>query len=319
MSSRKPIPTQPRRGRMTVISVGSVVAAIAAHSYTAGGGILAFMTDPPPKFTVIIAVRNGAVTLQRALDSVIGQTHEFVELIVIDGASTDGTAGVLARNADHIEYWESKPDRGIYHAWNKALGRVAGDWICFLGADDRFHGPRVLATVAHHLANAPEDCRVAYGRVRVVNDRGDVIGALGGPWDRNEFIDHMSTPHPATFHRLSLFERHGLFDESYQIAGDYEYLLRELLAADATYIPEVVTDIGAGGISDRPSNRLLIAKEVHRAQAKHGLTNKPAWMSRSVIRAAARGLIARTLGERVARGVGPSYRRVRRALRQRGN
>ncbi len=104
-----------------------------------------------PRISVIIAVRNGAGTLQRALDSVFEQTYDDIELIVMDGASSDGTQAILERNAARIAYWRSEPDGGIYQAWNKALDHVTGDWICFLGADDRFHASDIVASVAAAL------------------------------------------------------------------------------------------------------------------------------------------------------------------------
>ena len=90
-----------------------------------------------PRISVVIAVYNGAQTIQRALDSIFEQTYRDLEVVVIDGGSTDGTQAILEHNASQIAYWVSEPDRGVYNAWNKALDHVTGDWVCFLGADDR--------------------------------------------------------------------------------------------------------------------------------------------------------------------------------------
>ena len=127
--------------------------------------------SPPPRITVIIAVRNGAATLQRALDSVFEQTYADTELIVMDGASTDATPAIVERNAARIGYWVSEPDTGIYDAWNKALGHVTGDWICFLGADDRLHAPDVLERVAAALVADGGEHRVRVRRPRPVPDQ----------------------------------------------------------------------------------------------------------------------------------------------------
>ena len=89
-----------------------------------------------PLISIVVSVFNGADTLQQCIDSVTDQTYPAVELIVIDGGSTDGTREILLRNASKLAYWVSEPDRGIYHAWNKALVHAQGDWISFLGADD---------------------------------------------------------------------------------------------------------------------------------------------------------------------------------------
>ena len=104
-----------------------------------------------PLISVVIAVYNGKATLQQCLDSVTQQTYSHVELIVIDGGSTDGTVDLIRANAQKIAYWISEPDRGIYNAWNKALAQAKGDWICFLGADDYLWNAQVIERMAEQL------------------------------------------------------------------------------------------------------------------------------------------------------------------------
>ena len=74
-----------------------------------------------------MAVFNSAETLQRALDSLKAQTWRNKELMVMDGGSTDGSVDIVGANEGSITHWESNPDQGIYHAWNKALDRANGD------------------------------------------------------------------------------------------------------------------------------------------------------------------------------------------------
>src|SRR6478672_9493040 len=129
------------------------------------------MSTSRPKISVVIAVRNGAPTIQHALDSVFEQTME-AELVVIDGASTDDTSDILARNANRIAYWVSEPDRGVYEAWNKGLAHVTGDWIQFLGADDTFHAPDTLARMASVLDDVEDRYRLVYGTIIIVRADG---------------------------------------------------------------------------------------------------------------------------------------------------
>ena len=257
-----------------------------------------------PRITVIIAVRNGARTLQRALDSVVEQTYDDIELIVMDGASTDGTQAILERNAARIAYWRSEPDRGIYQAWNRALGHVTGDWICFLGADDRYHGPDVMASVAAALNDDGIRHRVAYGDMDMILADGSIRHRLGAPWDdarRARFRRGAMIPHPSTFHHHSLFDMAaGRFDETFVIAGDFEFLLRELLDHDPLFIPLVVTDMAGGGLSDRPSSAYRVLWEVHRARYLHGLVPTPPWRSRRLNRRLASIWIARNIKPRLA-------------------
>ena len=240
-----------------------------------------------PRISIVIAVRNGAKTIQRALDSVFEQTYDDVEVIVMDGDSTDGTQAILERCGARVAYWESEPDRGIYHAWNKALDHATGDWICFLGADDRYHAPDVLARVASALVNDAGQHRVVYGSLDKVGVDGSVLISRVFPWDegrRKRFRMGKMIPHPATFHHRVLFEEHGRFDEQFRIAGDYEFLLREILDRDPLFVPELVVDMSTGGLSDRPSSRYVVDWEIHRARYMHGLVGSPPWRSRRLLR-----------------------------------
>jgi glycosyltransferase involved in cell wall biosynthesis len=268
-----------------------------------------------PYFSIVIAVRNGAATLQRCLDSVLGQTFDAWELIVIDGDSSDGSQRILQNNERSIGYWVSEPDRGIYEAWNKALAKSRGEWIYFLGADDRFHDSHVLDEIAGSLRTAEGKYRVAYASIDKVADSGQVLFRWGQPWPslRGEFRKGMAIPHQAIFHHRSLFERHGRFDEGYRISGDYELLLRELVDHDALSIPAVVVvDMAAGGLADQPANRGLMLRESYRARRTHGLANRAeaVWLSLSLVRARVRESLTNRFGPRIATAVARAYRFV---------
>ncbi|MGR9087537.1 MAG: glycosyltransferase family 2 protein [Gammaproteobacteria bacterium] len=231
--------------------------------------------NPAPLISVIVAVYNAEATLQQCIDSVVQQTYPYKELIIIDGNSSDGTAAILEKNREKIRYCLSEPDHGIYNAWNKALPHAGGDWICFLGADDFFWNAGVLEKMSEHLQTLPPGIRVAYGRIRVLDSGGDGLYSAGQPWSRikNRFKNAMCIPHPGVMHRRSLFEQHGTFDESFRIAADYEFLMRELTQADAYFVPDlIVVGMRQGGISSTPANLWLALGEIRRAQRMHGCT-----------------------------------------------
>lgn len=227
-----------------------------------------------PLITVIVAVFNGAKTLQQYIDSVAHQSYPNKELIIIDGGSNDGTVDLLKANNEQIKYWISEPDKGIYNAWNKGLSQAKGDWICFLGADDYFWDAQVLERMAAALAKLHPSIRVAYGQIMLLNNDGESLYPVGEPWQKvkERFKQLMCIPHPGAMHRRSLFDECGGFDESFRIAGDYELLLRELKSADAVFIPDlVVVGMRYGGVSSNPKNALASLFEVRRAQRKQGL------------------------------------------------
>ena len=236
-----------------------------------------------PRISVVIAVRNGAATLERALDSVLDQSYDAIELIVIDGGSTDGTTAIIERHSDRIRYWVSEPDRGVCHAWNKGLDHVSGDWVCFLGADDLYHDRDVMAAVVETIKTDAGEHRVLYANIDLRHADGGIVHRLERDWDaqrRRRFRRGAMIPHPATLHHVSVFEEHGRFDEGFRIAGDYEFLLRELPDHPPLHVPMVMVDMQRGGLSDRPANRGRIAREVYRARYMHGIVRLPSWASR---------------------------------------
>ena len=93
-------------------------------------------SSPGTKISIIIVTFNAAATLQQCLESIYDQTHKLIEIIVIDGASADGTVQILQENSEKITYWQSEPDAGIYDAMNKGIEHITGNWVYFLGADD---------------------------------------------------------------------------------------------------------------------------------------------------------------------------------------
>ena len=233
------------------------------------------MKAKQPLITIIIATLNCADTIKRCLESIVSQTYPYKELIVMDGGSRDATVEILANSQNNINYWESKPDRGIYHAWNKALKHSHGEWICFLGADDFFWNNHVLADLGPYLKKSEDSgIRVVYGQAARVNSHGHILKLNGKPWKKIQWLMRhgmpLHLPHPGMMHHRSLFERHGLFDETFVIAGDYEFLLRELKDGSALFV-EGLRTVGSqiGGIAD--VSRLKTNMETARAIKKNGL------------------------------------------------
>jgi glycosyltransferase involved in cell wall biosynthesis len=262
------------------------------------------MSASNPLITIIIAVFNGAKTLQQCIDSVAEQSYANKQLIIIDGGSTDCTVELLQANDQSISYWISEPDAGIYNAWNKGLMQANGEWICFLGADDYFWDDQVLASMSRFLVKLPMNIRVAYSQIMLLSENGQELYLSGEPWQKvkQRFKQLMSIPHPGTMHRRDLFEQHGYFDESFRIAGDYELLLRDLKTADAEFIPDLVT-VGMlqGGISSNPKNTLSQLHEVRRAQQKHGLKQPNFYWLMAVFRVYIRLLLWCIVGEKATR------------------
>jgi glycosyltransferase involved in cell wall biosynthesis len=223
----------------------------------------------PPKISIVIAVFNGAKTFQECLDSFTQQTYQYKELLVIDGGSTDGTIDLIIANQQHMHYWISEPDKGIYDAWNKALKHASGDWVSFLGADDTLL-PNALQNYSSYL-QTHEDEALDYVSSKVNLVSGDkFIRTIGKPWKWHAFKRYMNVAHVGSLHHKRLYEKYGGYDTSYKICADYEFLLRPKASLKAGFLNIETVDMSIGGASD--SNAALI--ETARAKVTSGGRNK---------------------------------------------
>jgi glycosyltransferase involved in cell wall biosynthesis len=224
--------------------------------------------------SVLIVVFNRKELLKRAIDSFIIQDYPYKELIVIDGGSTDGTVDILIENERHITYWKSEPDRGIYHAFNKALDRATGNWIYFLGSDDYLWNDSVLSNFVQNVCGYQNIPLVVYGKVVLVSKNGDELEQLNKSWQETKplFLEGCYICHQGVFHSRKLFDIHGIFDESFRISGVYELLLRELKDNDALFLPDLtVAAMQTGGLSTSSRNSLEIFSEYERARRKNNV------------------------------------------------
>ena len=227
------------------------------------------------RITAVVAVLNNVATIGRCINSVSRQTYVGTELIVIDGGSSDGTVDVLKANSGKITYWESEKDNGIYNAWNKALEHTKGEWVIFLGADDFLWDAGFLEKMAPYLMKVRENTKVVYCQSILVDNEKNELARLGEPWHKikRQFPYLMGIPHSATFYRRTVFDDRGKFDESFRIAGDFEFLLREFRFSEPLFISDLVmTGMQHGGVSSNAANSLLVLREMRIAQKRYGFT-----------------------------------------------
>ena len=108
-----------------------------------------------PLITVVTVVYNGAESLEQTITSVINQTYDNIEYIIIDGASSDSTLDIIKKYEDKIDYWQSEPDKGIYDAMNKGISLSSGEWINFMNSGDCFFDHDVIEKISKYSINNP--------------------------------------------------------------------------------------------------------------------------------------------------------------------
>ena len=225
--------------------------------------------------SVITVVFNNRESIAAALDSVLAQTNVDYELVVIDGGSTDGTLEVLNRYTERIAVLVSEPDRGIYDALNKGIQRASGDVVGFLHSDDLYADTGVLSRLANTFADPGVD--VVYGDlvyVSKVNQDQVVRYWRSGAFSGRRLGWGWMPPHPTLYVRRSVYRQIGLFDITFRIAADYDFILRLLSrkGVKVRYIPEVLVKMRVGGASNR-SLRNIVRKssEDLRALRRNGV------------------------------------------------
>ena len=168
--------------------------------------------------SIVTVVWNAKDLIERTILSVLGQTYDEVEFIVIDGGSTDGTLDVVRRYDTKIDYWTSEPDKGIYDAMNKGIDRAGGEWVLFLNAGDEFCDSEVLKSVVQDI---PPDAEVVYGGHQEDYEGGYRSIRTAGPI--SDLWKGMIFSHQAMLVKTSLIKRYK-FNIASHIAADYEFI-----------------------------------------------------------------------------------------------
>ena len=209
-----------------------------------------FKTHEPnrPLVTVITVVFNGAGDLEKTLLSVLNQTYNNVEYIVIDGGSTDGTLDII-RQYDHaIDYWVSVKDAGIYDAMNKGIRLASGKWINFMNSGDFFYSTTTLEKIVFKFR---ENYSIVYGDVQAFSKKHHFnLMKISRPVTPKNLIMKLPICHQATFVTLKAFKEVGLYDTNYKISGDHDWLLKALMAGhQAKYVHQCIALNNRDGVS----------------------------------------------------------------------
>ena len=173
------------------------------------------------KLSIITINYNNLEGLKRTYDSVVSQTCQDFEWIIIDGGSTDGSREFIEERQDKFAYWCSEPDKGIYNAMNKGIAKATGEYLQFLNSGDNLVDDKVIEEFLTLDWN--ED--IISGDIIVDNDETDV---RYNPDDDVLDIDTMRRGciyHPSSYIKKELFDNYGLYDEKLRIVSDWKFFL----------------------------------------------------------------------------------------------
>ena len=227
-----------------------------------------------PLISIITVVYNGEKHLEETIQSVINQTYDNVEYIIIDGGSTDGTLEIIKKYEDKIDYWVSEKDRGMYNALNKGFSCANGEYLGWLNADDTLF-PNAFKDIYAVFKIFP-DIQWITGRRVILNAHGQYrqIGCLQSYyrlWIRLGFYrsDTFSViMQEGTFWRRTLFEKVGFqLNENLSLAADFELWTK---FAEHTHLYSVNSLLGSFRLHDGQLSS-NIEKYLHECQSRKPL------------------------------------------------
>jgi glycosyltransferase involved in cell wall biosynthesis len=219
-------------------------------------GIDKISTQNKPLISVVTVVFNGEQFLEQTIQSVINQSYQNIEYIVIDGASTDKTLDIIKEYEEYIDYWVSEPDQGIYDAMNKGIKASLGELIGLINSGDLYANDAIeqIVEIYNFHKNSHENIIITGTMYKFNNDSSFLFKLVKKQEDLESGINkRMPINHPTTFVSMKTYETLGCFDSKFRICGDYDFIFR---AYHSSLVKFIFTDahiayMRLGGVSEQ--------------------------------------------------------------------
>lgn len=231
-----------------------------------------------PLVSIVTVCYNSDKTIRRTIESILNQTYDNIEYIIIDGASKDDTVKVIRSyqkifENKGIKYkWISEPDRGIYDAMNKGVGLATGDLIAIIGSDDWYELNAVREVMDCYLSTKAD---FIHGNINYISVNGNSINKK--PKAIIRMKRHMCLFHPCCFISKSLYDKVGHYNTEFKIAADYDFLLRAIkLDPSIKYIDTTLANFSTGGVSSVEIEKSLL--DEHRVKKANGYASLSNWL-----------------------------------------
>ena len=208
-----------------------------------------------PLVTIITVCLNSSETIGQCIESVLRQTYENVEYIIIDGGSTDGTLNTLSNYSNSIDYYISEPDRGLYHAMNKGLELASGEYILFLNSDDWYEQDCVQTLVK---AKKFSGCDFVGALANYVDEKVKRSNLLRSMPYNSGCLFRNPLRHETLLISSEIYNKVGLYNEQYRINSD-RLLVQRLYLDGYTYyeVPRGLLHFRTSGVSHQQKDILF--------------------------------------------------------------
>ena len=179
------------------------------------------------RVSIITVCYNSEKTISKTIESVLNQSYENIEYIIIDGASTDGTLSIIDQYRDSFQERLkviSEPDDGIYYAMNKGIELASGEIIGIINSDDWYERGAVGSVVDAYEEEGEPDYAVIFGNLRSWSENGELVGESQSCLEG--MSEKMTIAHPSTFVSRSTYREFGAFNTKYVSVADYDLIWR---------------------------------------------------------------------------------------------
>lgn len=234
------------------------------------------------KVSIITAAYNAEKTIEDTIKSILKQSYTDIEYIIVDGCSKDRTVDIIKKYEPEFKgrlKWISEKDKGIYDAMNKGIRMATGDIIGILNSDDFFTSDDIISTVNETFEKHNPDA--IYGDIHFVNDSNlnKTVRYYSSKIFRRGLMRFGFIPaHPSFYIKRECFGKFGLYNTSYKIAADFEFLLRTIFIGNikTIYVPKDFVTMRTGGASTSgiSSHRLIMKEHLRAFKENNVFTNR---------------------------------------------
>lgn len=205
------------------------------------------------KFSIITATLNSQETINKTLNSIISQDYHDYEVIFVDGHSTDNTINLINNSNIKKKTIINQNGKGVYNAFNEGIKCANGEIILIINSDDYLKETNSLFEINNILVKYPE-ISLFISNVEMINKNDNIIrNYKSNNFKKFMFYFGHMPPHPGVFIRKEIYEKYGLFNEHYENAGDFEFLVRIILKQKINFkiIKKCFIQMSYGGKSNK--------------------------------------------------------------------
>lgn len=207
------------------------------------------------KYSIITINFNNSCGLRHTIESIINQTFKDYEFIIIDGGSNDGSVDIIKEYQDHISFWVSEKDNGIYHAMNKGVKVSHGEYLLFINSGDMLYDMNVLENILPYL------------KADIVHGIAENINSPVSPLCLVKISNREEPFSPTLHHQACLFRKelfnNSLYDENYKIVSDWKFYIEQIMIHNCSFIfINVKVALCEGGGISETQNLLSINERI---------------------------------------------------------